>query len=161
MNDRDWLMPLLRQVSEAAQGYESRWTLRALKRVDQALYQRFEEQRADFDRAVITGSRADAEEHGGGMIRGWQAITRSMEASGEADDAYLLGMAPNGLKVAIGDQKAATARVRSLHGDKVVWMTPDEVAAIIAGQQLLASVKQVWPDAETIDLHPNLEAKAR
>lgn len=36
-------------------------------------------------------------------------------------------------------------------------ITPDEVAALLAGSQALASVKGFFPDAEVVGVHPALE----
>ena len=66
---------------------------------------------------------------------------------------YLLGLHA-GTRVAIGEQKHAIARVRELHGSPVVWITPDEVAALIAGLEAIKTAKSLWPDAEIIRLYP-------
>lgn len=153
-SDRHWIGPLMANVARAAEAFDRRWTMRALQRVDKDLAERFMAQRDDYDRALVTGSGAEAEEQAGGLIRGYAAITRRMEASGEADDAYLLGQAGNGLKVAIGHSKASIGRVQELHGERVVWMTPDEVAALMAGMGELAKVKALLPDAEIVNLYP-------
>jgi hypothetical protein len=52
------------------------------------------------------------------------------------------------MMVAIGNQRSASARVRELHGDRVVWLTPDEVAAMFVGLQSVATVKSLWPGSE-------------
>ena len=89
------------------------------------------------------------------MCRGWAEIARTMEATDAEDDAYLLGLhGATGTKVAIGEQKHAIARVRDLHGDKVIWITPDEVAALVGGMELLKAAKGVFPDAEIINTYP-------
>ena len=94
------------------------------------------------------------------MCRGWAAIARAMETAGAEDDAYLLGFhGATGTKVAIGEQKHAIARVRELHGDKVIWITPDEVAALVGGMELLKAAKGVFPNAEIINLYPNEPAQ--
>jgi hypothetical protein len=72
-----------------------------------------------------------------------------MEKAKEPDDSYILGQdAKSGMMVAIGNQRSASARVRELHGDRVVWLTPDEVAAMFVGLQSVATVKSLWPGAE-------------
>lgn len=149
----------MRRVGEAAQSFEGRWTYAALRRVDPELANLFAEQDRDYGAALVTGSESDIEEQVGAMVRGYQAITRRMVEANAPDDAYMLGKA-NGWTVAIGEQKAAIARVRDLHGEKVVWITPDEVAALVGGMQGLAQVKEVWPDAEIIQLYPGEAAKA-
>ena len=148
------------QVGGAAEAFESRWTLAALKRIDADLHRLFTEQQGLYHEALITGSDHEVEEQAAAMCRGWAAIARAMEAAAVEDDAYLLGFhGGTGTKVAIGEQKHAIARVRELHGDKVVWITPDEVAALVGGMELLKAAKGVFPDAEVIDLYPNEPAQ--
>ncbi len=144
------------QVAEAAAAFESRWTLAALKRVDGDLYQRFVEQQDLFNEALITGDEREVEVQAAALSRGWLAIAQAME--GEADDAYRIGF-HGGTRVAIGEQKHAITRVRELWGEAVIWITPDEVAALVAGMELLKQAKNVFPDAELIDLYPAEEAK--
>lgn len=142
------------EVSGAAAGLESRWTGLALRRVDAGLAQRLGEQRALFDLACITGSAEEIETHGGAMCRGYAAACRALEAAGAADDAYLLGRCPTtGTLVAIGEQRAAVQRVRELHGEEVVWITPDEVASLFASVEsfkAIGAVKRVFPGAELV-----------
>jgi hypothetical protein len=63
--------------------------------------------------------------------------------------SYLLGQDMRiGFRVAIGQQKAAAHRVRKLHGETVVWITPDEVAAIVANLEAfkpIAVIKRLFP----------------
>ncbi|MEG9883736.1 MAG: hypothetical protein V6Z86_03785 [Hyphomicrobiales bacterium] len=153
--------PLIpRVMGQVAEAFESRWTLAALKRVDADLHRRFNEQQGLYHEALITGSDHEVEEQAAAMCRGWAAIARAMEAAGTEDDAYLLGFhGTTGAKVAIGEQKHAIARVRELHGDKVIWITPDEVAALVGGMELLKVAKGVFPDAEVINLYPNEPAQ--
>jgi hypothetical protein len=126
---RKWQMV----VAEAALPFEARWTLAALKRADGNIHRRLTDQRNLFDRALLTGSAEDIEIHGAALCRGYSMAIQALEKAAEPDDAYLLGQdARSGFRVAIGQQKAAAQRVRELHGDKVVWITPDEVAAITA-----------------------------
>jgi hypothetical protein len=149
------------RVSDAAAPFESRWTLRALQRLDAELHDRLLDQQGLYHHALITGTPDDVEEQSAAMCRGWAAATRAMEAGGVSDDAYLLGLhAATGTRVAIGDQKHAIARVRDLHGDQVVWITPDEVAALIAGLEAIKVAKSLWPDAEIIQLYPKEPAKS-
>jgi len=148
------------QVAEAAKAFESRWTLAALKRVDADLYKIFNEQQGLYHEALITGTDHEVEEQAAAMCRGWAAVARAMEAARAEDDAYLLGFhGGTGTRVAIGEQKHAIARVRELHGDKVIWITPDEVAALVGGMELLKAAKGVFPDAEIINLYPNEPAQ--
>lgn len=151
---------VMRRVSEAAAPFESRWTLRALQRVDPDLHARLLDQQSLYHEALVTGSPEDIAEQSAAMGRGWAAATRAMEAAGVPDDAYLLGFhAATGTRIAIGEQQHALARVRALHGAPVVWLTPDEVAAMVAGMEAVKQIKALWPDAEVIDLYPSEPAK--
>lgn len=145
-----------RLVSEAARPFESRWTLRALYAEDKELYLRFREQQALWSEALVTGSEIDIEDQTAAMCRGWHAIARRMEEAGAPDDAYLIGVDPNtGMRVAIGDQLAARDRVREIDGEKTIWLTPHEVATLLASTQVIASLKNLFPGAELIDLYPS------
>lgn len=147
---RHWLA----EVSAAALPFESRWTWLTLRRVDDDLGRRLFEQRGLFDQACITGTAAEVETHGAAMCRGLALAVRAMEQANHPDDAYQLGLDPStGLKVAVGTQKAALARVREVHGEDVVWVTPDEVAALMASVEafkFVGAVKQFFPGAEII-----------
>lgn len=142
-----------RSVSDAARPYESRWTLRALQSLDPDLHARFREQQDLWHAALVTGDDDEVREQTEAMCRGWSAICRRME--GQPDDSYLLGTDPRtGLKVAISAQQAAMDRVREVHGERVVWVTPDEVATLLSAQQGIASIKGAFPGAQLIDLYP-------
>lgn len=138
---------MIRKESAAAAVFESRWTMLALRRVDAELCQAVDEQRELFHEALLLGEDDQIREHGEAMCRGWQAAVARMEQAGEDDDAYLLGQ-DGGMMVAIAAQRSAAARVRELHGERVVFLTPDEVAAMFAGMQTVAKVKALWPGAE-------------
>lgn len=142
---------MIQLVSAAAAAYESRWTMRALKRVDAELCEAVEDQQSMFHESLITGEDQQIMEHGEAMCRGWAAAVTRMEQAKEPDDSYILGF-HNGITVAIGSQRSASARVRELHGDRVVWLTPDEVACLFAGLQDVAKVKSLWIDAEIVDI---------
>ncbi len=145
-------------VAEAAIRFESRWTFLALRRVDADVHRRLLDQRALFDAALLTGTPDEIELHGAATCRGYAVAAQVLERAGEADDAYLLGYdARTGVRVAIGQQKAAAQRVRELYGDKVVWMTPDEVAAVLANIEAfkpIAAIKRLFPGAEIFDVQP-------
>lgn len=147
---RHWLA----EVSSAALPFESRWTWLSLRRVDDDLGRRLFEQRGLFDQACIAGTSQEVEAHGSAMCRGYAAAVRALEQAGAEDDAYMLGSDPTtGLKVAVGSQKAALNRVREIHGQDVVWITPDEVAALMASIEafkFVGAVKQFFPGAEVI-----------
>ena len=136
----------------------------ALRRVDPTLAARLLEQVALFDKATITGSDDDVAKHGAATVRGWGACVRAMEAAGTEDAAYVLGWdAATGFRVAIGDQRAAAGRVAEIHGQSVVWISPDEVAAVLASVEsfkAIAAIKRFFPGAEMIDRQPDDPAKA-
>lgn len=138
------------QVAEAASAFEARWTLRALRRLDPVLYGLFIEQQSLWDEAMITGSESDVIEQTEALCRGWHAVTMRMVEAGAAEDACLMGQAPNGLRVAISDQRAVEGRV----DDGVVFVTPDEVATLVAAQRELMSIKAAFPGCEIVDLYP-------
>jgi hypothetical protein len=150
-------------VTEAAVAFERRWTLAALKRVNPDIHHRLLEQRGLFDKAATTGTPKEIEDHGAAMVRGYAKAVSVLEAVGEPDNAYLLGQDPRtGFRVAIGEQKAAAARVVELHGRSVIWITPDEVAAIIANIEAfkpIATIKRLFPGAEILDVCPGEPAK--
>jgi hypothetical protein len=142
------------EVSKAAAAYEARWTDLSLRRVDSDLAQRLFEQRGLFDEACVIGTVDDIETQGSAMCRGYAAAVKAMEQVGHVDDAYMLGSDPTtGLKVAVGMSKASIPRVTELHGQDVVWVTPDEVAALMASVEAFRfahAVKQKWPAAEMV-----------
>jgi hypothetical protein len=135
----------------------------ALKRVDPDVHRRLSEQRDLFDRALDTGSAEDIELHGAAMCRGYAKAFRVLERAAEPDDGYQLGQDPcTDFRIAIGHRKDAAQRVREVHGDAVVWITPDEVAALIAGIQAfkpIVAIKRLFPGAEILDLCPAERAK--
>jgi ABC-type uncharacterized transport system ATPase subunit len=152
----------MRRISEAAASFEGRWTMRALARVDADLATALQDQIDLFNEALITSAMDDVREQGEALIRGYVVCTQAMQDAQEPDDAYLMGKDPDtGLTVAIGQNRHAIARVREAHGEKVVWMNPDEVAAMVAGLQSVARVKELFPGAEIerIDRYPNEPAK--
>ena len=150
-------------VAEAALPFEARWTQAALKRVDQDLHRRLLDQRDLFDQALVTGTAQDIELHGAALCRGYAIAIQALERAAEPDNAYMLGQdVRSGFRVAIGQQKAAAQRVREVLGDKVVWVTPDEVATIVAHLEAfkpITLIKQLFPGAEILDLHPGEPAK--
>ena len=94
---------------------------------------------------------------GRGLAKGYAVAVATLEGAGAEDDAYQLGRCPTtGTVVAIGEQRAAVERVREIHGEAVVWITPDEVATLFAsveGFKAVAAVKKRFPGAEIIDRH--------
>lgn len=144
---------MLHKQCEAAALYESRWTVRALRRVDAELCDAIEDQLSMFHESLFRGTDKEITNHGEAMCRGWAAAIARMEHEQEPDDAYMLGQ-DGGTIVAISDQRSANARVRDLHGDRVMFITPDEVAAMVVGLQDIAKVKALWPGAEIINAGP-------
>jgi hypothetical protein len=142
------------EVSRAAAGFESRWTDLALRRISPSVAQALLEQRGLFDQACVIGGPDEVETHGAAMCRGLAVAVKAMEASGVEDDAYQLGSDPvSGCRVAIGQQRAAVDRVRQVHGQDVIWITPDEVATLMASVEafkFVGAVKQLFPGAEII-----------
>jgi hypothetical protein len=154
------LEDLMARESVAAAAYERRWTMRTLQRVEPGLHDRLMQQRAQWHEALICGDEEEAERQGEAMCRGWVAAVSRMEAEGAPDDAYLLGQ-HGGMVVAVG-ARPASGRVAEAHGQAVVWLTPDEVAAMVAGLQGLAAVKELWPDSEVVrvlERYPDEPAK--
>jgi hypothetical protein len=84
----------IRAGSDAAIPFESRWTWAALNRVDRALHDRLREQCSLFDRALLTGSRADIEAKGAATCRGYAKAFQVLGSAAEPDDAYQLGQDP-------------------------------------------------------------------
>lgn len=147
----------------AADAFESRWLMCSLKRVDPGLYDAIVDQRSMFNAAVWSGKKNDIAEHGAAMCRGWAAALARMDKDNIPDDAYLLGEdIATGSKVAIGRRPSPGARVKELLDSNIVWLTPDEVAAMFAGLQGVAQVKALWPGAEitrAIDRYPDEPAQ--
>lgn len=158
---------MIRKESSAAAAFESRWTMRALKRVDKELCQAVEEQQQLFHEALLKGEDAEIQEHGEAMCRGWVAAVRRMEQEQEPDDAVMIGRdVKTGLVVAVGESKSCVARVREIHGERAIFLTPDEIASMFVGLQGVAKVKSLWPDAEVVgarnkvvDLYPDEPAQ--
>ena len=77
------------------------------------------------------------------------------------DDAYFVGIDyKTGLHVVIGEQQASKGRVQIRDDRKVIFMTPDELATLVAGIQIIAEAKTVFPDAEVIQLYPEYGSAA-
>ena len=146
---------LMAQVAPAEQAFRSRWRLSTLLRVDPDLHQNLVEQISLYNAAMVTGSDDEAREHAGAMVRGWQLACAALEAPLQDDDNYLVGIDyKTGLHVVIGEQQASKGRVQIRDDRKVIFMTPDELATLVAGIQIIAEAKTVFPDAEVIQLYP-------
>lgn len=152
----------LGEVGAAAAMFERRWTRAALVRVDAGLAKRLFAQVQDFDRALVTGEVEDVERQGAATVRGYDVCRRAMEGSQEPDDAFLLGMASSGLRIAVGNQRAAADRVSELFGKKVIWFSVDEIAELLSKIEefkSLSAVKSFFPGSVLIDLYPGEPAK--
>jgi hypothetical protein len=144
--------------------FERRWTVAALKRVNLDVAERLSKQQDLFNHAAVTGTAEEIEGHGAALCRGYAAAVRALEATSEPDDSYILGQDPrSGFKVAIGHQKTAAERVVELHGNTAFWISPDEVAAVLAqldGLKALCTIKRMFPGAEVIDIRPQEPGKS-
>ena len=143
------------QVSQAALMFEARWTQASLRRLDPDLAEALHDQVNIFHKACVTGTASEIEIHGEATIKGYAKAVEAMQNAHIEDDAYQLGTdLITGTKVAIGTQKAAVQRVRQIHGNDVIWLTPDEVARMLAGVEsfkTIGAIKQRFPGAEVID----------
>ena len=150
-------------VAEAALPFEARWTLAALKRADADIYQRLQDQRSLFDHALVAGTAEDIQLHGAALCRGYAKAIQVLEVAAKPDDAYMLGQdMRSGFRVAIGRRQAVAQRVREVHGETVVWITPDEVATIVANLEAfapIAAIKRLFPGAEMLEVHADEPAK--
>lgn len=122
-----------------------------MERVDADLHARLVEQIDLYDRAMITGSDDEARDQAEAMVRGWRAACSAMESPLRPDDAYLTGydISTNTI-VVIADCKESGPRAERVLGRKAITITPDEVAKVIAGLNIIAEAKGLFPDAEVI-----------
>lgn len=162
MKPSETLTQWLRLVTEAAGAFEGRWSWRALRRCHPDLAAALTDQRNLFDAACVIGTPRDIAEHGGGMVRGYAAAIRAMEAAEEPDDAYQIGVCPEtGVRVAIGTQKAAAIRIAQLYGPGVPLLSPDEVAALVGlgadTMNFAVKVKQLFPGAELGEIRKSIQ----
>jgi len=141
---------LVVREAHAAAAFECRWLMSSLARVDPELHGNLLEQRSFWAQAQVTGDAQEVVEQGEAMIRGWQAAVARMLQAGAPDDAYVLGQHGD-MIVAIG-LNGGLSRVRELGGQRVVWLTPDEVAQLYAGLQMIGKVQELWPDARVVSV---------
>lgn len=140
-------------VAPAETAFRSRWRLGTLQRVDAELHRLLAEQIDIYNLSLVTGSDQEARTQSEAMVRGWRAACAALEAPGIADDAYLVGMDyTTGTRVVIAEQAASVGRVQKLGDERVVIVTPDEVARMVAGMQLVAEAKSFFPDAEILEI---------
>ena len=145
----------VKDVNEAAAQFEARWTVIGLRRHDHDLAVRLHEQREIFAEACAAGEPNEVQVQGAALVRGYAAAVRAMEEAELPDDSYVLGVCPTtGFKIAIGNNKASIARVAELDGDEVVWVSPDELATLMAkaeGFKTVAAIKRKFPGAEVVE----------
>lgn len=159
MGDHRVVAKALADTAPAETSFRSRWRMGTLKRVDHDLHDMLVEQIDLFNAALVTGSDADVEVQAAAMIRGWRAAVAALESPLLSDDAYLVGVDYNtGTRVVIAEQSGSVGRVQSLKGERVVIVTPDEVARLVAGMTVLAEVKQFFPDSELLSVQPSASA---
>lgn len=137
--------------AEAA--FRSRWRLGTLRRADPDLHALLIEQIDLYNAALITGTDAEVKLQAAAMVRGWRAACAALEGPLAPDDAYLTGWDPNtGTRVVIAEQQGSIGRIQSVAGERVVMVTPDEVARMIAGMTIIAEAKRLFPDAEIMSV---------
>lgn len=149
MSRGDVVGQALALVAPAEAAFRSRWRLSTLQRLSPDLYTRLREQIDLFNEALVTGSDSEAREQAEAMVRGWRAACAALEAPLQPDDAYFIGWDhARGLKVVISESKHSVARVQSLNGERVLMISPDEVARMVSGMTMIAETKCFFPDAE-------------
>lgn len=147
---------LMRMVGQAETAFRSRWRLATLARLDRDLHDRLCEQMGLYDRALVTGSDEDAREQANAMVRGWRAAVAALESPLQPDDAYLTGWDPNtNTIVVIAEASGSGARAQVAQGQKIICVTPDEVAKIVAGLNIVVQAKGLFPDAEVVSFVSN------
>lgn len=159
MRSESEIAGLMLGVNDAAAAFERRWTLGALRRLDAELHAKLLRQKDRYSQALVTGTLADARKHAEGMERGWNAAVTAMEGAQAPEDAYWVGQAKNGQKIAITQQRTAMGRVQEVHGNNVAVFTPDELADLVVGFELVKQAKELFPDAEIINVYPGEPAK--
>lgn len=147
-------------VAQAELAFRSRWRLTTLKRLDPELHARIAEQIDLYETSLVCGTDQETRDQAAAMVRGWRAACARMEAPLEPDDAYFTGYDESTLtKVVIGPCTASVARVQYHKGERVVLVTPDEVARLVGGMGALLEVKSIFPDAEILPIPaPRAEA---
>lgn len=143
------------ETATAAAAFEGRWTWLTLRRVDPDIAERLWDQRGRFSRACVTGTADEIEREGAALCRGYAIAAAKMLDVNAEDDAYSIGRCPiTGTTVAISYTRAVLPRVRELFGGDVVWMTPDEIATLVASAdqfKAVAAIKRRFPGAEVME----------
>lgn len=151
----DVVAKCLALVAPAESAFRSRWRMGTLARVDAELAGLVQEQVDLFNQALVTGTDGECREHAEAMVRGWRAACARLESPLLPDDAYLVGFDPNtGTRVVVAEQQASIGRVQAVAGERVVMVTPDEVARMVAGMAVIAEAKRLFPDAEVMEIVP-------
>lgn len=151
----DVVAACLAMVGPAETAFRSRWRLSTLLRVNADLHAAINEQIDLYNTALVTGTDAEARLQSEAMVRGWRAACAALESPLLADDAYLTGYDINtNTRVVIAEQQGSLGRVQRLNGDKVMIVTPDEVARMMAGMAVITEAKGFFPDAEIISFGP-------
>ena len=161
-NTTELISNMLKKIVEVATVFESRWTFATLWRRDRELARRLHDQKNLFAEACVTGKPREIVDHAEALVRGYQAAARVLEQADEPDDAYMLGVdLVTGLRIAIGG-RVSLERIREKHGADVVWLTPDEVARIVAEKEsfkAIRAVRKVFPGAEVVDREEIFDAE--
>lgn len=143
----------LAMVKPVEEVFRSRWRLSTLKRIDPELHGLLNEQIDLFESSLITGTDGETREQAAAMVRGWEAARRRLELEPQPDDAYFAGYDEMTMtKVIIGPCTKSIARIQHIAGERLVMITPDEVARLIGGMGALVEVKAIFPDAEILSV---------
>lgn len=145
-------------VQTAEDLFTTRWRLGSLRNVDAELHQRLREQVSLFEKALFGSSDKETRLQAEATVRGWKAACAAMEALEQPHDAFMYGTdARTGLVVAIGERPRSQS---ALKDSQAVFLTPGEVAALVARDPVLTAAKQAFPDAELLDAWPPKKAEA-
>lgn len=143
---------MMREVTEAASAFESRWTLAALRRVNPDIGGRLHAQVALWREAATSGSAEAIDKQGGALVRGYRKAVEVMSVV--EPDAYVVGRCPDsGFTLVIGHCPATAKEAAEAEGEGAVWLTPDEVANLLpklSGFATLAAIKRAFPGALTL-----------
>lgn len=141
-------------VAPVEAAFRSRWRLSTLARINPDLHKALLEQIDLYHTTSVTGSDAEFRIQAEAMVRGWRAACMALESPLRPDDAYLEGFdAHTGTRVVIADHTQSVGRVQAKDGERVVLVSPDEVAKMVAGMGMIAEIKSFFPDAELTQVH--------
>lgn len=143
----------LSMTAPAEAAFRSRWRMSTLRRIDPDLHQALTEQIHLYDTALLTGRDDEVLIQSEAMVRGWRAACSALEHPLLPDDAYFVGIdVKTGTRLIVGQCKQSVARVQSVDGARAIFMTPDELATIVAGLDVIAQAKTLFPDAEVVEI---------